>query len=249
MKIKRILVLLLSITVAISYVLLLNDYLEYEKPVFSTEKKEEKPNDSITVDKVLNFINDYELNNLDFYNIQFNEAQKLTNQEKIMMSYLALEDEIDFSKGVSYTKLATYLRTVFGKTLTLENEDLMYKDDKILRYDDETDTYTLISNKELELYLSKYNYIFDFKNVNSEYILTVNKFFEKEGRVYVSFGDLQNDMNMLFEIPKDEENKVTYIKNYVNSNYEDIIEDLSVYTYVFTKEDGSLVLKSYKKEK
>ena len=249
MKIKRILVLLLSITVAILYVLLLNDYLEYEKPVFSTEKKEEKPNDSITVDKVLNFINDYELNNLYFYNIQFNEAQKLTNQEKIMMSYLALEDEIDFSKGVSYTKLATYLRTVFGKTLTLENEDLMYKDDKILRYDDETDTYTLISNKELELYLSKYNYIFDFKNVNSEYILTVNKFFEKEGRVYVSFGDLQNDMNMLFEIPKDEENKVTYIKNYVNSNYEDIIEDLSVYTYVFTKEDGSLVLKSYKKEK
>lgn len=249
MKIKRILVLVLSITVAISYVLLLNDYLEYEKPVFSTEKKEEKPNDSITVDKVLNFINDYELNNLDFYNIQFNEAQKLTNQEKIMMSYLAFEDEIDFSKGVSYTKLATYLRTVFGKTLTLENEDLMYKDDKILRYDDETDTYTLISNKELELYLSKYNYIFDFKNVNSEYILTVNKFFEKEGRVYVSFGDLQNDMNMLFEIPKDEENKVTYIKNYVNSNYEDIIEDLSVYTYVFTKEDGSLVLKSYKKEK
>lgn len=249
MKIKRILVLVLSITVAISYVLLLNDYLEYEKPVFSTEKKEEKPNDSITVDKVLNFINDYELNNLDFYNIQFNEAQKLTNQEKIMMSYLALEDEIDFSKGVSYTKLATYLRTVFGKTLTLENEDLMYKDDKILRYDDETDTYTLISNKELELYLSKYNYIFDFKNVNSEYILTVNKFFEKEGRVYVSFGDLQNDMNMLFEIPKDEENKITYIKNYVNSNYEDIIEDLSVYTYVFAKEDGSLVLKSYKKEK
>ena len=249
MKIKRILVLVLSITVAILYVLLLNDYLEYEKPVFSTEKKEEKPNDSITVDKVLNFINDYELNNLDFYNIQFNEAQKLTNQEKIMMSYLALEDEIDFSKGVSYTKLATYLRTVFGKTLTLENEDLMYKDDKILRYDDETDTYTLISNKELELYLSKYNYIFDFKNVNSEYILTVNKFFEKEGRVYVSFGDLQNDMNMLFEIPKDEENKITYIKNYVNSNYEDIIEDLSVYTYVFAKEDGSLVLKSYKKEK
>lgn len=249
MKIKRILVLVLSITVAILYVLLLNDYLEYEKPVFSTEKKEEKPNDSITVDKVLNFINDYELNNLDFYNIQFNEAQKLTNQEKIMMSYLALEDEIDFSKGVSYTKLATYLRTVFGKTLTLENEDLMYKDDKILRYDDETDTYTLISNEELELYLSKYNYIFDFKNVNSEYILTVNKFFEKEGRVYVSFGDLQNDMNMLFEIPKDEENKITYIKNYVNSNYEEIIEDLSVYTYVFAKEDGSLVLKSYKKEK
>ena len=249
MKIKRILVLVLSITVAILYVLLLNDYLEYEKPVFSTEKKEEKPNDSTTVDKVLNFINDYELNNLDFYNIQFNEAQKLTNQEKIMISYLALEDEIDFSKGVSYTKLATYLRTVFGKTLTLENEDLMYKDDKILRYDDETDTYTLIYNEELELYLSKYNYIFDFENVNSEYILTVNKFFEKEGRVYVSFGDLQNDMNMLFEIPKDEENKITYIKNYVNSNYEEIIEDLSVYTYVFTKEDGSLVLKSYKKEK
>ena len=249
MKIKKILVLILAIITSIVYVLLLNDYLGKEKPTFSTEKKEEKPSESITVDKILNFISDYELNNLDFANIQFNEVEKLTNQDKIIMSYLALEDEIDFSKGVSYTKLETYLRTVFGKRITLENENLIYKENKILSYDDETDTYTLINNKDLELYLSKYNYISEFKTIDSEYILTVNKFFERDNKVYISFGDLQNDMNVLFEISEEEENKTTYIKNYVNSKYEEILEDLSIYTYTFTKEDGSLILKSYKKEK
>ena len=34
-------------------------------------------------------------------------------------------------------------------------------------------------------------------------------------------------MNVLFEIPEEEENKTTYIKNYVNSKYEKILEDLS----------------------
>ena len=158
MKIKKILVLILAIITSIVYVLLLNDYLGKEKPTFSTEKKEEKPSESITVDKILNFISDYELINLDFANIQFNEVEKLTNQDKIIMSYLALEDEIDFSKGVSYTKLETYLRTVFGKRITLENENLIYKENKILSYDDETDTYTLINNKDFELDLSKYNF-------------------------------------------------------------------------------------------
>ena len=151
MKIKKILVLSLAIITSIVYVLLLNYYLGKEKPTCSTEKKEEKPSESITVDKILNFISDYELNNLDFANIQFNEVEKLTNQDKIVMSYLALEDEIDFSKGVSYTKLETYLRTVFGKRITLENENLIYKENKILSYDDETETYTLINNKDLEL--------------------------------------------------------------------------------------------------
>lgn len=249
MKIKKILLLFSIIILGLIYITLLDNYFSVEKPKFSTEKKEDVITDSTTVDKILNFINDYEINNFDYANILFNDINSLSNQEKLLISYLALKNEVDFSKGVSYTKLESYIRTIFGKDVVLENEDLQYKEEEILKFDSSNDIYTLAYLEELNLNLSKYNYIVDFKNNGSEYVLTVNKFFEENNKVYVTYGDLQNEMNVLFEIPVSEENKTTYIKNYVNSNYLEIENNLSIYTYTFTKEDGSLILISYKKEK
>ena len=209
--------------------------------------------DTVTVDKVISFMEEYDINYLDTFNIFFSNSDILSNQVKLKFVYYAIKENANFSLGVSYTRFDSYLKAVFGEKVLFKNEDILYDNaekDLFVKYDATNETYMFAdeSKKEFEsLYYSRYNYIVGYKNKDGKYELTVNKFFLKDNNVYSSYGDLTNNINILFEIPTSILDKDSYIKDYVNENYDTLKKKISQYEYIFIKENGSLLLKQLKK--
>lgn len=202
-------------------------------------------NEVVSLDKVLKYIIDNKLDNLDLLNITFTNIDDVSNQNKLKLAFYYYKDDVDFNVGVSYTKLNNYIYNVFGEKVKIKSENILNFDKTIVKYDKINEIYIRedTNNKIKDVYFSSYNYVINFENKNNEHILLINKFYEKDNKVYSSYGDLINDIDVIFEIPILED-KNTYIKNYVNSNY-DKIKDLDSYKYTFIKERSALVLKSY----
>lgn len=251
---KKIFVLLTIVVLAIIYSGLFYYYVkEDEEDSQNTKTITKTTTDTVTLDKITNFMDEYNINYLDAFNSTFKNSNDIINQIKLKYVYYAIKENANFSLGVSYTRFNSYLKSVFGKNIILKNEDILYDNTEksiYLKYDasNETYIYATASDNLGDIYYSRYNYIVSYKNSDGNYKLAVNKFFVKGNKVYPTYGDLINDINVLFEIPVELDDMDTYIKNYVNQNYSTLKSKLTKYTYIFTKENSSLILKELEKE-
>lgn len=254
MKKKKIMIFISTIICMITYGLLFYFYVENKDKVnFENDVVSETTTDTMTVDKIINFIDEYNINYLDTFNIFFSDSDEISNQIKLKFVYYSIKETANFSLGVSYTRFDSYLKCVFGDNMSFENEDILYDNAEksiYLRYDatNETYIYNEENSKDLnEMYYSRYNYIVSYKNNDGKYKLKVNKFFLKDNKVYSSYGDLVSNVNVLFEIPDNIEEKDNYIKEYVNDNYDILKQKFVEYEYIFIKENSSLILKEFEK--
>lgn len=223
--------------------------------IYYIKDNEEKPNlnikknivdNTMTVDKVLNFIKNNKIDYLDNINKSFT-SEDITNQNKLRYVYYSLRDEVDFNSGVSYTKFEAYIKNVFGSTTIIKTENIINNEKKVLLQYDETNEVYKYTNEmnEYDLMYSYYNYVIDFKTENEKYILSVNKFFVIDNEVYASIDDAKTRKNMLFIV--DINNINDNIKKYVTINYEKVKHQIHEYKYTFEKEKGNLILKKYEK--
>ena len=248
MKYRKHIILLSIIILLLLYMSLITIYFKSKKEInnvinINTNSQE------ITVDKIINFINDNKIDYLDSYILNFTNSSKIDNQVKLKYVYYAIKDTANFSYGVSRTRFDSYLKGVFGNSVKYKNEDIILTN-KIIKYDYINESYIYNENNfDEDIYYSRYNYILDFKITKNTYSLKVSKYFYKDNKVYSSYGDLISEINDLFLVPNDVINIDEYIKNYVNSNHETLSDNSSIYEYIFNKENGSLVLKEYKKLK
>lgn len=254
MKKKKIIIFIFTILCISFYGLLFYFYIEdRDKVNLKNDVVSETTTDTITVDKIIDYIDEYNINYLDTFNIFFSNSDEINNQIKLRFVYYSIKDTANFSLGVSYTRFDSYLKCVFGDNISFKNEDILYDNAEksiYLKYNatNETYIYNEESNKNLgEMYYSRYNYIVSYKNNNGTYKLKVNKFFLKDNKVYSSYGDLISNVNILFEIPSNIEDKDYYIKEYVIDNYDTLKQKFVEYNYVFIKENSSLILKEFKK--
>ncbi len=251
---NKIIVLICILVFIIFYFLLFHFYVSnIDKVSLNSGVVSEISTDNVTVDKVISFMDEYDINYLDSFNTFFSDSDSLSNQVKLKFVYYAIKENANFSLGVSYTRFDSYLKAVFGENILFKNENILYDNvDKsiFLKYDSTNETYMFADENKKEfdsIYYSKYNYIAGYKNKDSKYELTVNKFFLKDNYVYSSYGDLSNNVNILFEIPSSILDKESYIKDFVNENYSSLKKKNSEYEYIFIKENGSLILKQLKK--
>lgn len=230
------------------YICLFYYYMRYYGPDNNVQLKNNIANTNVTVDKVLNFIKEYKIDYLDNINNSFT-VKDISNQNKLRYVYSAIKNDVDFTNGVSYTKFNNYLQDVFGSTITLKNENILNNEkDIILVYNDVNEVYKYDQyNKPYNFIYSIYNHVVDFKIENNQYILTVNKLFMNDNIVFASIEDAKNKDNILFYIDYNQEDKYTYIKNYISKNYSSIKDQLYIYKYYFTKEKGKLILFKYEK--
>ncbi len=254
MKKKKIIVFIFIIICVIVYSSLFYSYTEdRDKVTLKGDIISETTTDTVTVDKIIAFMDEYNINYLDNFNVFFSNSDKISNQIKLKFVYYLLKENANFSLGVSYTRFDSYLKCVFGDTISFKNEDILYDNTEksiYLKYDDTNETYIYNDEKNInlgEMYYSKYNYIVSYKNKDGKYKLTVNKFFLKDNKVYSSYGDLISNVNILFEIPSNIEKTDQYIKEYVNNNYDQLKQKFVKYEYVFVKENSSLILKEFEK--
>ncbi len=254
MKKKKIIIFICTIICLTFYSILFYFYVEDRNKVsLNNDVVSETTTDTITVDKIINFIEEYNVDYLDTFNIFFSDSDEINNQTKLKFVYYSIKETANFSLGVSYTRFDSYLKCVFGDDISFKNEDILYDNAEksiYLKYDAANETY--IYNEENsedlgEMYYSRYNYIVSYKNNDGTYKLTVNKFFLKDNKVYSSYGDLISDVNILFEIPANTEDKDDYIKEYVNDNYDTLKQIFVEYKYIFVKENSSLILKEFEK--
>lgn len=254
MKKKKIIVLIFTTIFLCFYCLLFYFYVEDKDKVnLKNDVVSETTADTMTVDKVINFIDEYNINYLDTFNIFFSNSDEISNQIKLKFVYYSIRENANFSLGVSYTRFDSYMKCVFGDDISFKNEDILYENAEksiYLKYNvtNETYIYNDENSKVLgDMYYSRYNYIVSYKNNNGKYKLIVNKFFLKDNKVYSSYGDLISNVNILFEIPSNIEDKDNYIKEYVNENYDALKQKFVEYEYVFIKENSSLILKQFEK--
>jgi len=254
MKKKKIIIFTFTIICILLYCLLFYFYVEdRDKVNLKNDVVSETTADTLTVDKIIDYIDEYKINYLDTFNIFFSNSDEISNQIKLKFVYYSIKENADFSLGVSYTRFDSYLKCVFGDTMSFKNENILYDNAEksiYLKYNvtNETYIYNEESNITLgEMYYSRYNYIVSYKNNKGKYKLQVNKFFLKDNKVYSSYGDLINNVNILFEIPANIEDKDVYIKDYVNDNYDVLKQKFVEYEYSFIKENSSLILKEFEK--
>jgi len=254
MKKKKIIIFISTIVCLALYSLLFYFYVEDKDKVnLKNDVVSETTTDTMTVDKIINFIDEYNINYLDTFNIFFSTSDEINNQAKLKFVYYSIKETANFSLGVSYTRFDSYLKCVFGDNISFKNEDILYDNIEksiYLRYDATNETYIYASENSEDLggiYYSRYNYIVSYKNNDGKYTLTVNKFFLKDNKVYSSYGDLISDVNILFEIPANIEGTDEYIKEYVNDNYDILKQKFVEYKYIFIKENSSLILKEFEK--
>jgi|GEM_PF-5359373 len=254
MKKKKIIVFISTVICLTLYSLLFYFYVgNKDKVNLKNDVVTETTTDTMTVDKIISFIDEYKINYLDTFNIFFSDSDEINNQIKLKFVYYSIKETANFSLGVSYTRFESYLKCVFGDNTSLKNEDLLYDNAEksiYLKYDATNETYIYNeenSNDLNDMYYSRYNYIVSYKNNAGTYRLKVNKFFLKDNKVYSSYGDLISDVNVLFEIPTNVDKKDDYIKEYVNDNYDILKQKFVEYEYIFVKENSSLILKEFEK--
>lgn len=252
---KKILIILAIAIFTILYIFLFRIYIkENNQDTDTSSNIKTVQTDTVTLDKVINFIDEYDINYLDAFGVTFTNSNNIINQVKLKYVYYAIKENADFTSGVSYTRFGNYLKAVFGSKITFKNEDILSntEDQKIfIKYniDNEAYLYSDLNDTDLgTIYYSRYNYIVSYKNSNGIYKLIVNKFFLKNDKVYPSLGDLNNDINVLFTIPSNTANKDDYIKNYVDVNYSSLKSKMIKYTYTFVKQNSALILKKLEKE-
>lgn len=245
MKNRQIVVLVIMI-LSVLYTGLFVYYINDNEVKQNSKIKKNVPDNTMTVDKVLNFINNNKVDYLDNINKSFT-SEDITNQNKLRYAYYSLKDEVDFNSGVSYTKFEAYIKNVFGNNVIIKNENIINNEKKVLlQYDATNEVYKYVNEmSEYNFMYSYYNYVVDFKTEGEKYILSVNKFFAINGEVYASIDDANARKNMVFIV--DSNNINESIKKYVTTNYEKIENQLYEYRYTFEKENGALILKKYEK--
>lgn len=245
MKNKRKVLALLSI-ISILYIGLFYYYITNYVKKDIIKQKINIPNSAINVEKVLKFVKENKIYYLDNLNSSYNEKE-MSNQNKLRYLYFAIKDDVNFKDGVSYTKFETYIKKVFGNKATIKNENILNNSkENILIYDKTNEIYKYSDDiASYDLFYSSYDNVVDFKIEDDKYILTVNKFFIVDDKVYANIDNAKKGINALFEISDMKDNN--YIKNYINEHSDEIKKKLCTFKYYFTKENGQLILLKYEK--
>lgn len=227
---------------AIAYLVLFTKYIIDLKPKVKDKTGYNNYN-NITIDKILKFMDENKIDYLDNINSSFTN-EDISNQNKLRFAYLALRNDIDFTKGVSYTKLETFIKNVFGAHASIKNENVLTNSkDVLLLFDKTNDIYRVeVINYNYDNIYSFYNHVIDYKIEKDRFYLIVNKFFIVNNQVYGSIDDYKVSKNILLY-----SNSIDEIKNYVLDNYKKIKNKLYTYVYEFTIENNSIVLLKYKK--
>ncbi len=206
-------------------------------------RKSSSGNIELSVDKALNYVNEYKLDYLDILKITFDDVKTLTNQDKLKLAYYYNKSQYDLTSGISSSKYNEYLTNLFGK-ISVSNEDVIDNKITLLKYNSDSDTYRFLSSSNKDESLSTYISVISFNYSGKLYTLKVNKFYVKDSNVYSSYEDYLNNKNVLFSIPNDEE-IVNYIKNRIIIDYDTFSDKLYTYIYNFSTTKTSIFLKSY----
>lgn len=245
---NKIIILSLIVICSILYIVLFDYYVDNYVDTEPKGNYTEALTSNVTVDKVIKFIDENDIDYLDGFNKDFN-VYELTNQNKLLFIYYALKDEVDFNSGVSHTRFNSYNKLIFGDDATIKNENILVNKEIMLMYDSINEVYKYPEDMiTYDLLSSSYNYVVDFEVYNNQYLLTVNKFFIQDDNVYSSIDELKNKENALFSVVEIEDKK-QYIKEYITKNYRELKDNLYKYRYEFSKEDGNLILIRYQKLK
>ena len=79
------------------------------------------------------------------------------------------------------------------------------------------------------------------KHIN-KYYLKQYKFYIKDNNVYKSFGDYNNDIDVLIKL-----DNIENLEKDINQNLSKFEKNLYTYTYVFSKKNGDIILEKYYK--
>lgn len=193
----------------------------------------------IKITDIENFIDSNHLDYLDSINGYFNNSKDLSNDIKLKYSYLSLSNELDFAKGVSSKVIKNYINKIFGNNGEFINNDFKINNINVI-YNKNNDIYLTNSVYSKDYIIYKYKK--KYKSNKDKASITYYKLFIKNYKVYSTFGDMTNDINVLYELDK-EDNLEKFLDNKINEES----SKFSTYTYSFLKENGNLFLNRYKK--
>lgn len=250
MKTKRIILSLLALLLIIMYVIIFNYYYMNNDKTSSKKRIQQNIEDVLTIDKVLSFIINNNVDNLDMVKVTFTNYNEISNNDLLKIAFYSNYNELDFNIGVSYTKINSYINIVLGDNINVRNEDIIINDKLSVKYDDSNEVYIYEKNdlSSIDIPNVIYRHVIEFTSKNGNHILKINKLYEKNNYVYSTYNDYTNEKNPLFSIPNNIK-KDEYIKEYVENNYELLKPNLHIFSYTFIKEKSSLILKSYQIDK
>lgn len=217
-------------------------FKNYYKSINTVNKSININNDIMTIDKIYNFVLDTNLEQIELLKMEFNNIKEISNQAKLNLAFHYLNKNLDFKKGVSSKLFDEYLVKVFGSNIHVKHETikLINYDIKII-YDEKNDIY--MSEKDvLEQDINIYNKLIDFEYKNNKYYLKQYKFYIKDNNVYKSFGDYNNDIDVLIKL-----DNIENLEKDINQNLNKFEKNLYTYTYVFSKRNGDIILEKYYK--
>lgn len=240
---KKILIPLVIIILSYIYFVIFMSFYKTNNTISTLNIK----NETLTIDKIYNFVSENHIEEINLLKFDFKKLNDINNQSKLNLAFYHLNNKLDFKKGVGSKIIEEYLQKVFGPKISVNHEDiiLLKSEDKV-KYDKDNDIY--IINKKIDNpYITIYDKLVSFDFVNNKYYLQQYKFYIKEcGKkynIYASYGDYMSDINVILEI-----NNIDELETEINNNIELIKEQLYLYTYVFQKKDGDIILEKFYKD-
>lgn len=236
---RRVLIIFLILVLSFIYSAI---FINYYKSINNVNKSLNIKNDIMTIDKIYNFISETSLDKIEYLKFDFNDIKEINNQSKLNLAFYHLNKNLDFKKGVSSKLFEEYLTKVFGPNVTVKHETIkLTSNDNEIKYDNKNDIY--ISNKDIiEDEINVYNKLINFDYKNNKYYLEQYKFYINDNNVFKSYGDYVSNVDILMTV-KNTDN----LENEINKNISKFEKDLYIYTYVFSKKNGNIILEKYYK--
>lgn len=240
---KKIIILFIILILISTYFTIFNTFYKMK----STTPLLNIKNETLTIDKVYNFISENNIEEINLLKFDFKKISDINNQSKLNLAFYHLNNNLDFKKGVSSKIIEEYLVKVFGSNINVNHEDIiLIKTEEKVKYDKNNDIY-IIDKKIENPYISIYDKLVSFDFKNNKYYLKQYKFYIKETdskiKIYSSYGDYYSNINHILEVESIEE-----VENKINENFDDIKEQLYIYNYVFQKKDGDIILEKFYKD-
>ena len=133
---KKIIILFIILILISTYFTIFNTFYKTK----STTPLLNIKNETLTIDKVYNFISENNIEEINLLKFDFKKISDINNQSKLNLAFYHLNNNLDFKKGVSSKIIEEYLVKVFGSNINVNHEDIiLIKTEEKVKYDKNND--------------------------------------------------------------------------------------------------------------
>jgi len=211
-------------------------------------------NEEEVTTKLLNFIEENDLNLFDNFNNSIVDITDYSNQDKLFIAFLHLvkDENNKFYDYVSEKLFEDYIKKILGASSVLEHHNIKcpYDDIDFINYNKDKKAYSYNHNHPghgldtIDTYLNK---AINLEVHDNNYILTVIKVFNAyDGSLFTNLKD--GNMSTIYNYNDDfytDANIKDKIKQVFDEKYNEIKDNIVEYKYTFIKEEDNYIFKKY----